>query len=85
MLVLRKYISSKFASEGMLKLPREIPGELIDLYLLKELKRFGEDASVIYAFEQTSLWVTKQYECTFTKAQLAKWDRAIERYSSQDV
>ena len=60
----------------MLSLPKEIPLERIEIHIIDSMKVFGVDPAVISAYETTLFWLTKSSERTFTKAQLATWDKA---------
>ena len=83
--MVRRLINSKFAN-GMMSLPRKIPGELIDLYLIRAMEKANLYPEVVYAFKQTLLWITdsniRDYlgRPNFTEAELAAWDAAQEDY-----
>lgn len=81
---IRRLIERPFFNGGMVRLPKSLPGELIDIVMIKEMRRHGVDPSVIYAFEHTLLWITTDNVNTFSKKALALWDAAQAEYWKQN-
>lgn len=76
----RRLIKRSFSNGGMFKLPKPLPGELIDLIMIREMRKAGVDPAAIFAFEVTLLWVTEDNVSTFGPKALAYWDAAQAEY-----
>jgi hypothetical protein len=81
----RKVIPEKFTNGKMVKLPHEMPLEHVEVVMISLLQEAGVDPAVVYAFETTTLWITKANERTYTKRQLARWDEAVAEFSRKRV
>lgn len=75
----------------MLSLPKQLPGELVELYIMEQMKRANIPPEVIYAFENTLLWITDDNlkdsirRPNFSISDLEAWASAQEKYRKLNV
>ena len=79
----RKTIPGRFAT-GTIKFPKEIHKEYIEIVLLQMMRDACLDPAIIYAYETTLYWITDNNWMTYTKPQLAAWDKALSDFTNRN-